>query len=292
MSSYMGCIQALQYPRVSEFMTSPVVVVRPSDNLAHVRRLMVRYRVGRVVVIDEAKRPVGIVTRSDFLKIAGGPLARRSLDTIPVEKIMTPNPVTLKEDRSLREAAKLMLQHNISSLPVVDDKGELVGIITKTDVVRAYAERLRGRYRASDYMYEEFPTASPSHSVSYVIDLLESHPSHRVLVVDGERLIGIIAPSDIAFTAMDTAPAGGKEKYVRRFAVLPKGKLGPVYNYMMTTAQDVMTPDPVVAAPEDDLATVAQLMIRGGFSSVPIVVDEKPVGLVVKHNILEAIVGR
>jgi len=280
------------YPRVDEFMSTPVVAARPGDNLAHIRRLMVRYRVGRVVVVNDALRPVGIVTRSDFLKIAGSALARRSLDTIPVEKIMTPNPITVTAGKSLRDAARLMLQHGISSLPVVDEDGRLVGIITKTDVVRAYAERLRGRYRARDYMYEEFPVASPYHSVAYVLELLEQHPSRRVLVVDGERLVGIIAPSDIAFTALEVTPTKGKEKYVRRFVLLPKGRLGPVYDYVITTAGDIMTPEPATALPGDDLAAVAQAMIRGGFSSVPVTVDEKPVGLVVKHNILEAIVGR
>jgi CBS domain-containing protein len=253
---------------------------------------MVRYRVGRIVIVNEASRPVGIVTRSDFLKIAGSSLARRSLDTIPAEKIMTRDPVVIEAGKSLRDAARLMLQYGVSSLPVVDEKGVLVGIVTKTDIIRAYAERLRGRYKASDYMYTDPPVASPTHSIAYVIDLLESHPSRRVLVVDGEKLVGIIAPSDIAFTASSTVPSRGKEKYVRRFAILPKGRLGPVYDYMMTTAADVMTPDPVTASPEDDLAAVAQAMIRGGFSSVPVVEGEKPVGLVVKHNILEAIVGR
>jgi len=280
------------YPRVEEFMSSPVVVARPGDNLAHVRRLMLRHRVGRIVVVNDALKPVGIVTRSDFIKLAGGPLARRSLDSVPVEEIMTPNPVVIEYNRSLRDAAKLMLQHQVSSLPVVDDEGILVGVITKTDVVRAYAERLRGRYRAGDYMYRDFPTASPAHSVAYVVELLEQHPTRRVLVVDGDKLVGIVAPSDIAFTALDTSPAPGKEKYVRRFALLPKGRLGPVYDYVMTTAADVMTPDPVTGGVGDDLAAIAQAMIRGGFSSVPIVENGRPVGLVVKHNILEAIVGR
>lgn len=282
----------MEYVRVSDFMSTPVVAARPGDSLAHIRRLMLRYRVGRVVVVDEAMRPIGVVTRSDFLKIADSPLAKRGLDAIPVEKVMTPNPVTIKADRGLREAARLMLQHNISGLPVVDEEGRLVGVITKTDVVRAYAERLRGKYRARDYMYTDPPTASPSHSVAYVVELLESHPSRRVLVVDGEELVGIIAPSDIAFLSDLGGGRKEKVKHVRRFAVLPKGRLGPVYTYTMTVAQDVMTPDPVTAGPDADLAEVAQLMIRGGFSSVPIVVDGKPVGIVVKHNILEAVAGR
>jgi len=283
----------IRYPRVEEAMTTPVVVVKPGANLAHVRRLMVRYRVGRIVVVDNALRPIGIVTKSDFVKLASRPLVKRSLESIPVEEIMTPNPVVIEADKGLKEAARLMLQHGVSGLPVVDDKGRLVGIITKTDIVRVYAERIRGRYRASDYMYHDPPMVSLTHSISYVIELLEHHPSHRVLVVDGGKLVGIIAPSDIAFSASPIVHMKEKSKHVRRFEELPKGRLGPVYDYIITVAQDVMTPDPVTASPDDDLAAVAQLMIRGGFSSVPIVEEEDEVkGLVVKHNILEAVAGR
>ncbi|BEP17128.1 CBS domain-containing protein [Pyrofollis japonicus] len=277
------------YPRVDEYMSSPVVVVKPSDNLAHVRNLMIRYRVGRLVVIDDNNRPIGIVTKTDFLKVASGSLASRPLDSVFVREIMTGDVVTITQGRSLREAARLMLQHNIGGLPVVDEEGRLVGIITKTDIVRAYAERLRGKYKASDFMYSDVPKAAPSHSVSYVIDLLYSHPSRRVLVVDSGEIVGIIAPSDIAFLAEYPSVSRTKSKSVRRFAELPKGRLGPVYEYTIITAQDVMTPDPITVAEDSDLAEAAKLMIRHGFSSVPVVGEKEPLGVVVKHNILQAI---
>jgi len=277
------------YPRVDEYMSTPVVVVRPSDNLAHVRNLMVRYRIGRIVVVDDAGKPIGMVTKTDFLKLASGSLATRPLDSIFVRDIMSTDIVTISGGRSLREAARLMLQHNIGGLPVINEEGKLIGIITKTDIVRAYAERLRGKYSASDYMYEDVPRASPAHSVSYVVDLLYSHPSRRVLVVDAGEIIGIIAPSDIAFAAELPATPRPKSKSIRRFAELPKGRLGPVYEYTIMTAQDIMTPDPITVEPGEDLAEAARLMIRHGFSSVPVTRGREPIGVVVKHNILQAI---
>jgi CBS domain-containing protein len=273
-------------------MSSPVIVAKPSSVLAHVRNLMLRYRIGRVVIIDDLERPVGIITKNDLLKAAEDPLNRRSLDSILAEEVMTRNPVTVTYNRSIREAARLMLHHNIGGLPVVNDDGKLVGVITKTDVVRAYAERLRGKYKAKDYMYADPPLVTPQHSMSYVIDLLSSHPSRRVLVIEGKRLLGIIAPSDLAFLEEFIAPLKGKAKRTRRFARLPKGRIGPVYSFAITLAGDIMTPDPVTASPEEDMAIVASYMLRGGFSSVPIVSDDEPVGIVVKHNILEAIIGK
>ena len=283
---------ATAYPRVDEFMSTPVVVVKPGDTLAHARRLMLRYRIGRLIVVDEAEKPVGVVTRSDLAKVAASPRLSRSLDAIRVEEVMTPNPVTIKLGRSVREAARLMLQHGVSGLPVVDGEGRVVGVITKTDVVRAYAERLRGRYKAGDVMYTDPPTVGPQHSVYYVAELLESHPARRVLVVDGGRVVGIIAPSDLAFL-VEYSRELGKNRRVRRFEELPKGRLGPVYYFTVPVAADVMTPDPVTVGPDADLADVANLMIRGGFSSVPVVGDEGSLmGLVVKHSILRAVVEK
>ncbi len=283
---------ARSYPRIEEYMSSPVIVARPSSVLAHVRNLMLRYRIGRVIIIDEHEKPIGIITKNDLLKAAEDPLSRRALDSILAEEVMTRNPVTVTYNRSIREAARIMLHHNIGGLPVVDDNGKLVGIITKTDIVRAYAERLKGRYRAKDYMYTDPPLVSPQHSMSYVIDMLSSHPARRVLVVEGKRLLGIIAPSDLAFLEEFMMPLKGKTKRTRRFAELPKGRIGPVYSFAITLAEDVMTPDPVTVLPEEDMAVVASHMLRGGFSSVPVVSDEEPIGIVVKHNILEAIIGK
>lgn len=278
------------YPRVEEFMSSPVVAVKPSDTLSHVRRLMLRYRIGRVIVVDDSLRPIGIVTKSDFVKVAASErLSKRGFDAIIVEEVMSRDPVVIPASRSIREAARLMLQHNVSGLPVVDENGVVVGVITKTDIVRAYAERLQGKYKVKEYMYTDPPTVGPQHSVAYVAELLESHPSRRVLVVDGGRLVGIIAPSDIAFLDEVPGRVKGKGKRVRRFAELPKGRLGPVYEYAIPVAEDVMTPDPVTVTPEDDLAVAARHMLRGGFSSVPVVEDETPVGVLVKHNILKAV---
>jgi CBS domain-containing protein len=282
------CNAMSTYPRIADYMSTPVYVVKPSDSLARARRLMLRYRVGRLVVVDDAGRPVGIITMNDFVKIIAS-RPSKPLSSIPVSDAMTSNPVTITADKPLREAARLMLKHGISGLPVVDDDGRLVGIITESDVVRAFAERLRGKYKVEDFMEREVPEVSPWHSVYYVAELIESSSIHRVVVTDAGRVVGIIAPSDLAFLSSFPQPVKGKGKAVRRFAELPKGRLGPVYSYTMLTAQDVMTPDPITVGPDEDLAVAARLMLAHGISSIPVVREDMLQGIVVKHNILKAI---
>ncbi|NPA05391.1 MAG: CBS domain-containing protein [Crenarchaeota archaeon] len=272
--------------RVEEYMTSPVVVVRPGDTLAHARRLMLRYEVGRLPVIDEAGRVVGIITLYDVAR-AMRSAGDRSLDSIRVLEYMTRDPVTVKPSDSLKTAARLMVEKGVGGLPVVDEDGKLIGIISKTDLVHAFMEKCRGKCRVEEYMYREVARASPLHSIAYVARLMESTPSKRVLVFDGERLVGIIAPSDIAFLARP-APQKRSKKTQRVPGVKAFPAKIPAPDILV--AADVMTPDPITIAPDADLADAARLMVRHGFSSLPVVDSEGVVrGIVTKHNILEAL---
>ncbi len=276
--------------QVGDYMSTPVVVVGPEDNLAHARRLMIRYRVGRLVVVRDYE-PVGIITKSDFAKLATSRFTKRGLDRISVEEIMTEKPIVVKADDALTDACRILLEKNIGGLPVIDEDRRLVGILTKTDIVRAYAERFKGIHVVREYMETSTAVVNPTHSLTYIAELLEATPSRRVLVVDRGRLVGIIAPSDIAFLEVIGVYDPRKKVIIRRFAELPKGRLGPLYTYTIPIAQDIMTPDPIVTEPENDLADVASIMLRQGFSSVPVVEGEEIVGIVVKHGILRAFIS-
>ncbi len=276
--------------RVEDYMSTPVVVVGPRDNLAHARRLMIRYRVGRLVVIRDHK-PIGIITKADFAKLATSRFTKRGLDRINVEEIMTTDLITTKTSDTLLDACRILLEKNIGGLPVVDEDEKLVGILTKTDIVRAYAEHFKGKHIAREYMEVDVAVVNPTHSLTYVAELLDSTPSKRVLVVDRGKLVGIIAPSDIAFLEIIGVYDPRKKIIIRRFTELPKGRLGPLYTYTIPIAQDIMTPDPIVTGRDSDLADVASIMLRQGFSSVPVVRDEEILGVVVKHGILRAFIS-
>jgi len=133
---------------VKDYMSSPVVTVRPYDSVFKAALLMMSKDISRLVVV-ERKRVVGIITLTDLTLIA--PLLRglrgmpkralRKLFTkgiaVTVADLMTSDPITIHEEEDLAMAAKLMISHGISGLPVLDIREELSGIVTKTDIVRA-----------------------------------------------------------------------------------------------------------------------------------------------------------
>ncbi len=124
---------------VGEWMSSPVIVVDPDSAVSFALTLMRRRSVHSVVVsITEDKLTYGIVTTTDIRdKILA---ADRNPSEVRVREIMTAPVLTAKPGWTLRECSQKMQAHNIHHMPVVDDNGELVGIISATDLFRAAEE--------------------------------------------------------------------------------------------------------------------------------------------------------
>jgi CBS domain-containing protein len=136
--------------RVRDWMSKAVVSVAPTLSLPEANELMKQNKIRRLPVVDGGEL-VGILTLGDLRE--AGPSDATSLSIfelnyllarLTVDKIMTRDPLTVSPSTGLTEAAKLMLHHKIGGLPVVDN-GELVGVITESDIFRAYvhlAEKL------------------------------------------------------------------------------------------------------------------------------------------------------
>jgi predicted transcriptional regulator len=125
---------------VREWMTSPAIVVHARQSAPEALRLMEQREVRRLPVEDEG-RLVGIVTKTDLeSKLGPFPISWRRLKLL-VTDAMTPHPATVGPDDPLEQAATLMLTHKISGLPVVAD-GLIVGIVTESDVFRAFCEAM------------------------------------------------------------------------------------------------------------------------------------------------------
>jgi acetoin utilization protein AcuB len=133
-----------------EWMKRPVHVVKPLDSILHARELMERHRVNQLPVLVDGKL-VGIVTDRDLrdalpsvfedAQYARRRSRRTNVDpaNVHVEDVMTPNVIMLAPDDTVDQAARVMRRQRIGSVPIVDD-GRLVGIVTRSDVLDAYAE--------------------------------------------------------------------------------------------------------------------------------------------------------
>jgi CBS domain-containing protein len=122
--------------KVRDLMTYPLATVRPEATVQEAIKLMVEGKRGSVLVTREGllKECLGIVTTSQIFHR----VFANSLDPaqVKVEEIMTPAPlITIGLNASASEAAKMMVEHDIRRLPVME-KGALVGIITSKDLLK------------------------------------------------------------------------------------------------------------------------------------------------------------
>ncbi len=284
-------------PRVSRYMTDEVIAARPGDNLAHIRRLMLRHGIGRVVIVDEARRPVGIVTVSDIVNALLGRFGSRPLNSITAEQVMTRDVKTISPRKSVKSAAEIMLRNRIGGLPVVDNEGALIGMITRTDLARAYYENYQGVYTVGDLAREAYAVADRFHSIYYVARILPLDPAGKVVVVDEEnRPIGIITKRDLAFASIpvEAASSRGKDRFRKYKAPDPGGadRIVAVRDYLVPVAADIMTPDPITVTPDVDAAEAARMMVEHRIGALPVVDDQgKLVGLITKIEIMKALAG-
>jgi CBS domain-containing protein len=119
----------------SDIMTKDLVYSLPSDMVSDVAKLMKDEDIGPVLIVDESnngKRLVGIVTDRDLaLKVVG---EGRDPKSTRVEDVMTGSLVTCRADDDVQNAMRAMAQNQLRRIPVVDDSGQLVGIISQADV--------------------------------------------------------------------------------------------------------------------------------------------------------------
>lgn len=192
--------------KVGKYMTREVFILNPNDSLAKARNLMLTKKIGKLVVVDEKERVLGIISRSDMAFALGKGSSRwrkRPLDQMLVKDLMVTKVMTVNPSTPLNESAKIMLEKDLSGLPVID-KGSLVGIITTHDMTRYLADYGSSDPKVKDVMDKKVLTASPFHSIHHLVELIASTPTRRIVIVDSEgRPVGLVSPSNIAFTKFD-----------------------------------------------------------------------------------------
>ena len=121
------------------------------------------------------------------------------MDDVFVARLMSPDPYTVSPDTLVEEAANEMLERGIGSVLVVDDGGELAGILTSTDFVRIVAERRpKDETPVSAYMSADVVTATAQDLVADVADSMLEHGVHHMPVVSEEDgVIGIVTTTDL-----------------------------------------------------------------------------------------------
>jgi len=127
---------------VQKIMSTDLVTATPKQKFTEVKKIMASKSVHHLPIVDE-KKLVGIISRLDIMRatLSSAFVEEKEADLIldhiiKVPDIMTRKVVTLKETDTIKQAALVMVQHRFHSLPVLNDKDELVGIVSTVDLLQ------------------------------------------------------------------------------------------------------------------------------------------------------------
>jgi CBS domain-containing membrane protein len=148
-------IRIASYIPVKDIMTQNVVTVTKDADIHEVSSLLAEKGISGMPVVDDQRVVIGVITEADVLSMSGlkrGHTIREIIrhllgEPLPgrgdgsVRDFMSVPAVTVHPDSSVREAAAILDKRRIKRLPVVDEVGHLVGIISRADIVKAMAER-------------------------------------------------------------------------------------------------------------------------------------------------------
>ena len=185
---------------VQNWMTTDVVSVGPDTSLLKVGKLMKDHHIRRIPVVDDNGQVVGIISDRDVRDAS--PSKATTLDMyemhyllaeLKAKNIMTAKPITVKPTDTVEQAALIMLDNKVGGLPVVDDSGKLVGIISDHDVFKALVDITGARMGGLQFAIElpdQPGTARP------LFDLLRAHNARLLSVLtvsndDGNRQLFI-----------------------------------------------------------------------------------------------------
>ncbi|MFQ5941426.1 MAG: CBS domain-containing protein [Nitrososphaerales archaeon] len=265
------------------------IALEPVKTLYDVRNAMLRYKISRIVIAKNNK-PLGIITEKDIARILYGSVGNRRLDEIRVDEVMSANLVMVHEEDSLNRAAKLMLEKEISSVIVMDGKSRLEGIITKSDLLSAYAKYYAGKNSVEDYMTKWVFTVAPDETTHMVLSIMANNKISRVVVVRDKKPVGMITGRDL----LPMSALFGEETYQTIREAFASHKLEQVIIpsgiSAVFLARDVMRYDPITVTKEADLVDAAKTMTSNRISGLPVVNSSNElVGIVTKTDIVRAL---
>ena len=140
--------------QLKHIMTEKVITINVDDRFSLVEEKMREFRIRHLPVIDKNKKLVGIVTQRDLYKVQSPRrdengnwfYDKESLDEHILKYVMTPEPFTLKPEDHLGDAILHMVDRKYGSIPIVNEKHHVIGIITQIDILRIAAEIVRRKH--------------------------------------------------------------------------------------------------------------------------------------------------
>lgn len=276
--------------KVNDLMSAPVYVASPEDTIGHVKNLMLKHKISRVMIVYEGA-PIGIITKYDLAQMVETSEAewrRRNQERTMAKSIMSENLVTITPDASMRQAAQEMTSIGIGSLPVVKD-GDLLGILSETDIVSHFAQT-NSKVKVETLMTDRFLTCHRHHSINHVFRAMDESGVYRTIVQEGNGVpVGIITHTNLSFAKEPFVDS--KDIVMVRKAEHAGEQKNRYVKKVLQVAEDIMTEPLITISRDATVVEAARLMVDKRIDCLPIVEDGVLAGIVSKSDIVKIVAG-
>ncbi|MFZ8907683.1 MAG: HPP family protein [Nitrosopumilaceae archaeon] len=264
---------------MEKFYSSSVITANPGSSIFEVLQKMQSHLIKRIVISEDAK-PLGIITERDINRFLEDDKTSRAINEISIDHVMEKNIVLITDELEddFYQCASKMNNLKIGSVIIINKDGKLSGIVTRTDLVKAYASIFGEKYSVKEFMSTKIVTCRKSDSLKYALDLMNQNCVSRLVVTDENgTAVGLIS-SNTLLTHSDYFTKGNTRS---RDYLLPLNK--------DLVVNDLVEENLVTVNDDEDLANAASIMIKKKISGIPVLdSNQKLVGLVSKSDVVKA----
>ena len=272
-----------------------VISIPPTKPIKDTAKVMMEHEFRRLPITDPGSgKLLGIVTVMDILDFFGGGkkfniIEKKYEDNFlaainePIKEIMTRDLITLSNKASIGETIKTMLDNQLGAIPLVDADGKLAGIVTERDIALSLAG-MAGKDIVQDYMSPKVFTTTPGTPVGDACKIMVRNGLRRIPVVGGEadiskaakKLLGIITSTDVI-------------RFLNAKELFDNLNSNLATDVLKTTITDIMVKDPVTVEPNMTIGELCELFSEKNIGGVPVVKDDKVMGIITERDILNAV---
>jgi CBS domain-containing protein len=266
---------------------SPVIVVSPTTRIYDAIEIMAKRGFRRLPVTDAGTRHLeGIITATDIVDYLGGgkkfEIVQRKFGgnlfkaiNEPVRIIMTRKVVSISTLAKISEAIGTLKKANLGGLPVVDANKSVRAIITERDIMNLFSNRISA-VQVAQLMSEKVVTALPKTTIFETEKTMIAKGFRRLPIVSDGKVMGIL-------TTMDIIRFFGLGKVFRYL------RSGTIIQVLNTPALDIATRQVSIIAPDTDVGKAAKVMREKDIGALPVVKNEKLVGIITERDFFKII---
>ena len=170
----------------------PAIIIDWKDNLLNAREIMIKNNISRLVIVKNSK-PLGILTEKGIDRLIYNKI-NVPLDKIRVSQDMKGTLIAIDDDKNIIKCANMMLTNKIGSLLI---EGDPLGIVTKSDLVKIYADNFQNLNSINKYMKKIVYTVLPNHSVHRALAIMLKKGVSRTIVSKNGKPVGVITRRDL-----------------------------------------------------------------------------------------------